>query len=259
MLLMVKALFAVSCENRLEALWWFFGRRYGRPGPELLLRLVWDGRSIVIPVADIQTLVAALGMFTAANPWARWQPAINPRRVIDLGGNIGLASLYFALRFPSAAIVAVEMMPENAAAIRRLADLNRVRIEVRNVAVGASDGQASVRLNRSPTRHGLEMVQSGDAEAFGFTDQRVSVPICRLGTLVRDLAWPSVDLLKVDIEGAEQLLLDDIDGWSDRVSTVFLEIHHNVDPASAEAAMTEHAYKRVGQDDHRRNELWFSK
>ncbi len=52
---------------------------------------------------------------------------VEPRRVIDLGANIGLVSLYFALRFPDAQIVAVEMMPENAAAIKRLASLNRLK------------------------------------------------------------------------------------------------------------------------------------
>jgi FkbM family methyltransferase len=260
MLTIIRLLFSVPCKNRLQVLWWFLGSRYAGRKSELLLKLSWAGREIVIPTEAIQTLVVGLELFTPANPWARWRPAQDPRRVIDLGGNIGLASLYFAARFPAAQIVAVEMMPENAARIKRLADLNRLNIEVVNVAVGANEGTASVRLNQSHTRHSLEVLRSANAEdRFGFTDQTATVPITRLGSLVKRLGWPSVDLLKVDIEGAEKLLLDDVDGWSGLASNVLMEIHHNVDAKQAEAIMINHSFKKIGQDDNHRVELWFSK
>jgi FkbM family methyltransferase len=240
-------------------LWWFLGFRYTGRKSELLLKLTWDGRDIAIPVRDIQTLVSALTLFTPENPWERWHPAQAPQRVIDLGGNIGLVSLYFSLRFPDAQVVAVEMMPENAAAIKRLAGLNRLNIEVVNVAVGAAEGTASVRLNQSHTRHSLEALQSDNLDRFGFKDETVTVPITRLGSLIGSLGWTSVDLLKVDIEGAEKLLLDDIDGWSDMVSNVLMEIHHNVDAREAEAIMTTHSFSKTGHDNLHRTELWFSK
>ena len=67
-----------------------------------------------------------------------------------------------------------------------------------------------------------------------------------------------MDLLKVDIEGAEQLLLDDIEGWGNLVSTVFLEVHHNVDAQKAEALMVAYSFSKIGQDLEGRTELWFS-
>jgi FkbM family methyltransferase len=259
MLTIIKLLLLVSCKNRREVLWWFLGFRYAGRKSELLLKLAWDGRDVVIPVQEIQTLVAGLMLFTPENPWERWCPARDPGRVIDLGANVGLVSLYFALRFPDAQIVAVEMMPENAAAIKRLANLNRLNIEVVNVAVGATEGTASVRLNQSHTRHSLEALQSDGPDRFGFKDQTVTVPITRLGSLVRELGWTSVDLLKVDIEGAEKLLLDDIDSWSGLVSNALMEIHHNMDAREAEAIMAKHSFKKTGHDNFHRTELWFSK
>jgi FkbM family methyltransferase len=259
MLTVLKLLLLVSCQNRGQVLWWFLGFRFAGRKSELLLKLTWDGRDIVIPIQDIHTLVASLALFTPENPWERWRPAHEPRRVIDLGANVGLVSLYFALRFPDAQIVAVEMMPENAAAIKRLANLNQLNIEIENIAVGATEGTALVRLNQSHTRHSLETLQSENLDHLGFTEKTVTVPITRLGNLISDLGWKSADLLKVDIEGAEKLLLDDIDGWSDSVSNVLLEIHHNVDAREAEAIMTSHSFKRLGHDQVNRTELWFSK
>jgi FkbM family methyltransferase len=260
MLTLISLLFSAPCKNRWQAFWWFVGIRYAGRKSELLLKLAWAGRAIVIPTESIQTLVAGLELFTPKNPWAHWCPAQDPRRVIDLGGNIGLASLYFATRFPTAQIVAVEMMPENAAKIKRLASLNGLNIEVINVAVGANEGTASVRLNQSHTRHSLEVLRSaGPDDRFGFMEKTVTVPITRLGSLIGQLGWPSVDLLKVDIEGAEKLLLDDIDGWSGLASNVLMEIHHNVKAREAEAVMTRHSFKKIGQDDNGRIELWFSK
>jgi FkbM family methyltransferase len=263
MLALVRALFAAPCRNRMKTMGWFLGHRFNKDTSELMLRLSARGHTYTIPVSDIQILLAGLKLFTAANPWERWAPAEDPHTVIDLGGNLGLSSLYFASRFPAAKIVAVEMMPENASAIRRLATLNGVTIEVANIAVGSSDGIATIQLNESHSRHRLAQLKGHESrdlgQEFGFIDRTSTVPISRLGTLITRLDWKTVDLLKVDIEGAEQLLLNDIKGWADSVSTVFLEVHHNVDPREAEALMIAHSFNKVGQDTEDRTELWFSK
>jgi FkbM family methyltransferase len=234
-------------------------RRFAGSRSEFILRLDGPNRSVLVPVRDIRTLMAGLALFGPDNPWDKWRPASDPKRVIDLGANIGLASLYFATRFPEAEVVAVDMMPENASAIRRLAEMNALNIEVAAMAIGAADGTATVQLNESPTRHRLALLESGASEGMGFTDRTITVPISRLGALVGRLGWTSVDLLKVDIEGAEKLLLDDIEGWANLVGTVFLEIHHNVEPRDAESLMKAHSFRVIGGDDAKRTELWFSK
>jgi len=263
MFAIVKALTAAPCRNRLEALGWFLNHRFFDKRSELMLQLVASGRRCTVPVDDIQTLVESLRLFTPGNPWEKWTPAEAPMRVIDLGGNMGLSSLYFSVRFPKARIVTVEMMPENAAAIKRLVALNGLSVEVHNIAVGSTDGLATVQLNTSHSRHRLALLKGHEsAEAcadMGFTEKTSSVAVSRLDTLIGKLGWPSVDLMKVDIEGSEQLLLDDIEGWAPLVRTVFVEIHHNVDPGKAEATMTAHSFRKIGQDLRDRTELWFSK
>src|SRR5580704_2990694 len=105
MLALIRALSEAPCRNRPEVLSWFIGRRFAGRRAELLLRLELQGREYGIPVGDIQTLVAGLRLFSPANPWERWRPDARPQRVIDLGANLGLASLYFAARFPHSQIV----------------------------------------------------------------------------------------------------------------------------------------------------------
>ena len=44
---------------------------------------------------------------------SHWVPdAVDPAVIVDVGANIGMASIYFADRFPSASIYAFEPMPE---------------------------------------------------------------------------------------------------------------------------------------------------
>jgi FkbM family methyltransferase len=260
---MIKALRAAPCRNRIEALGWFLGQRFFDDSSELLLKLEIGSRICTIPVEDIQILMAGLALFTPANPWERWRPEEEPHTVIDLGGNLGLSSLYFAVRFPQAKIVSVEMMHENAAAIKRLTELNHVGVDIANIAVGATDGIATVQLNQSHSRHRLSLLRAEESKeigaSLGFTNWTSTVPVSRLGSLIDKLGWPSVDLLKIDIEGAEQLLLDDIEGWAGFVKTVFLEVHHNVDARFAEERMLAHAFRKIGEDSKGRRELWFTK
>ena len=42
-----------------------------------------------------------------------------PRLILDLGANVGYASVYFALRHPTARVIAVEPEPSNVAVLRR--------------------------------------------------------------------------------------------------------------------------------------------
>jgi FkbM family methyltransferase len=259
MLQLIKLLGEAPCTNRMEACLWFAKRRILGVGGELMLHLSVSGKALLVPVGDIPALGAALALVSPGNPWQKWSPEAPPRRIMDLGGNVGLTSLYFAVRFPEAEVVAVEMMPENAAAISRIASLNGLSIRVLNVAVGDSEGEATVRCNARNSQHSLEDLDKEVNPEWGFTDRRISVPITRLGAALDKVGWEDAHLLKVDIEGAEQLLLRDIDSWAARVGTVFMEIHHNVSADETRASMLARGFSLVGRNDTGRTELWFER
>jgi hypothetical protein len=61
------------------------------------------------------------------------------------------------------------------------------------------------------------------------------------GTLIRELNIPAIDLAKIDIEGAEQEVFEDL-GWLDGVRCVMIELHDRLRPGCS--AIVESALKQ---------------
>jgi FkbM family methyltransferase len=122
----------------------------------------------------------------------------DPHVIVDLGANVGLALLDFRLRYPNARLIGVEPDPI-AFKTLRLNTADDPNIQILPVAVGGSDGLRT--FYSSP-----ESVVSGFERTRDF--QKALPVITRsLDSLMSDLALPRIDLLKIDVEGAEQEVL----------------------------------------------------
>jgi FkbM family methyltransferase len=137
-----------------------------------------------------------------------------PRTVVDLGANIGLASLWFAQRYGCRAFVAVEPAADNVRLIRRNMADNGIEAQVVEGAVGAVDGTA--QFASSGRSH------SGRLKAEDGVPVRVQSPATILELVDADAR---VDVLKVDIEGAEDQIFTGSATWLERVDAVLIEIH----------------------------------
>ncbi|MDA0171300.1 FkbM family methyltransferase [Solirubrobacter taibaiensis] len=138
--------------------------------------------------------------------------ATPPRTIVDLGSNIGVSILYFKLRFPDAHVIGVEPDPVAFELLRRnTAPLEHVRI--RHAAVGAAEGSAT--FWSAPGAVASSLHRTHDAQ------QPVEVDVYRLQTLVQDV--PTIDLLKLVVEGSEFAALESIDD-PDRIGAVTGEI-----------------------------------
>jgi FkbM family methyltransferase len=116
-----------------------------------------------------------------------------PRRVLDLGSNVGASILYFALRYPEARIVGVEASPRLFRLLERnVGDLPNVTLH--NAAVSASSAPVTFFEGVSSW--------SGSTLAGDWVqgDRCTVVDGIPLDAL---LASEDVDLVKIDIEGAE--------------------------------------------------------
>jgi FkbM family methyltransferase len=137
-------------------------------------------------------------------------------RILDCGANVGLASLYFKRQYPDARITAFEADPELAAlCARNLASNGAADVTVEAVAVWSESG--TVRFQR-------EGADSGAIEgtSAGLRAAAVSVPSLRL----RDrLATERIDLLKLDIEGAELAVLTDCAPALGNVNAIVMDLH----------------------------------
>jgi FkbM family methyltransferase len=129
--------------------------------------------------------------------------------IVDIGANIGVSVNYFLDRYPGARIYAYEADPAIFSCLKHnLAD-RADRVELFNQAVWHEN---------TSLRFAQEGADGGRLSDTGGIDvQAVDV---------RDvLAGKQIDLLKIDIEGAEEAVLPACAGSLDNVERVFLEYH----------------------------------
>jgi FkbM family methyltransferase len=168
------------------------------------------------------------------------------RRIVDIGSNIGLAALYYNLRYPEAAVACVEPVPENVVLLHRNSSENGLGWHIEHAAVGADEGETT--LYRSGW-WASSSTNEAVAAARGTSAHRPEAALARptmkvrtrtVGAVLAGLGWDQVDVLKMDIEGAEEaVLLRGDPGWLARVSVLVIDIHRKyVDADSIVARLT---------------------
>ncbi len=131
-------------------------------------------------------------------------------RIVDLGANVGVTSLYYHHAFPSSEFFCVEPHPANLQVLEK--NLKDVRARILRGAAGGTRG----RMNFD-----------GDAAAWGGSLKdggTLQVEVYSLANVLEAAGFPEVDLLKVDIEGAEKDLFKDA-GALQRVKRIVIELH----------------------------------
>jgi FkbM family methyltransferase len=137
--------------------------------------------------------------------------------ILDCGAHIGLASLFFKQRYPNARIIAFEADPAICEVLRfNLNSFGILDVEVHQSAVWVHD--RGVTFERSTDDAGKVRGESLKSESPNAS----LVPSMRLKTL---LSQSSVDLVKLDIEGAEFEVIADC-GEALRNAKLFLVEAH---------------------------------
>ena len=145
--------------------------------------------------------------------------------IVDCGSNIGLAVLYFKRLYPQCRIIAFEPDPATFEMLSQNVKANNLA-DVTLVKKALYDSVGSVPFYVSPDRPGM-LVQSTRKENLA-SSQMTSVETEMLSTYLTE----PVDLLKMDIEGAEDHVLKDLNetGKLALVREIVLEYHHHLTP-----------------------------
>lgn len=167
-----------------------------------------------------------------------------PAVIVDAGANVGYACLWFRRRYPHARLIAVEPDRDNLALMHRnLAGLDKVTV------VEAALWPRPARLCFRDPHAGKDAMQVTDeipVESGRPCDNGITAitvdDICRRFGLER------IDLLKIDIEGAEKDLFSGDTAWLAQVSAIVIELHERLRPGCALAfyqAMADHGFRAV--------------
>lgn len=141
------------------------------------------------------------------------------RRIVDLGSNIGVTALFWSARYPEAEIVCVEPDAGNFQILQRnLAKLPN-RVTALHAAVAPEDGP--VEFFRFGTDWGHSTVQQHGQNAA----ERLVVDGLSLNSITQRAGFDSVDLIKMDIEGAEDAVLKTMNQWVCIPRFMAIELH----------------------------------
>ena len=138
--------------------------------------------------------------------------------IIDCGANIGLATLYFKIKYPRAKILAFEPDPNIFEALKNNIEVHNFKgVELYNEAIG--DKQETLLFNMEGGHSGMLVKEP--------TDKTVSVAVTALKDVLSK--FDQVDFLKIDIEGHEINVLPTIALELKKVKNLFLEYHTFID------------------------------
>lgn len=141
--------------------------------------------------------------------------------IFDLGANIGLAARYFAAKYPGCRILSVEpdranfkLLKLNAAALIRNGRCRALRAAVWS-------GPARLGISEPLDHSGYDAIQ---VSANAFSNQN-TVDAYSMNDLLQISGFPRIDLVKIDIEGAEVELFRGDQRWLERTGAIAIEFH----------------------------------
>jgi FkbM family methyltransferase len=135
--------------------------------------------------------------------------------ILDLGANIGLASIYFAKNWPSAKIIAVEPNLENYEQMLRNFGNDVRMIQPVHAAVASEDG--------------FVKIANPGAEKFAFRTETVTektgIPAYSIKNLLQRIPNTVPFVAKIDIEGFEKNLFAKNTEWVASFPVIVIELH----------------------------------
>ena len=152
---------------------------------------------------------------------------MSPKFIIDGGANVGCASAFFARKFPQASIWAFEPEGSN----YDILEQNGKRFDnvtTMKAAIWSSD--TYVEIGNPNDEKWAFRVQQASIDGPSRI-QALSIP-----SILKMAGADRVDILKLDIEGAEKDLFDGSSAqWIDRVGVIIIELHDWIRPGCSDA------------------------
>jgi FkbM family methyltransferase len=175
----------------------------------------------------------------------------SPRTIIDAGANVGLASVYFANKYPTARIFAIE--PE----------FQNFKLLLKNTS--SYDNIVPIQAALWIENKEINLVDPGLGN-WGFMthSDSISKNICHqiqgvtIDKLMRQYNLEEIDILKIDIEGAEKEVFADPSLWIDKINSFIIELHDFMKPGCSESFYSGIEKIKPNLTIHRRGENLFA-
>jgi FkbM family methyltransferase len=216
----VRALAPESLKNRVRKFVWMRLNPSWTLNSGLLIRVLnYNDWMIYNDIFVEREYDDAIENLLDANP-----EGTRPVQVLDLGGNVGfftlrLAHLFLQAKRPNFRVTMVEGSPSTYAELRERLGANHELLRDRVTAIHGLAG------NRAGEAQIVQGVSHGENTIFGEASRGARVSFVDLGKVAG--GWPRIDLLKCDIEGAEELFLGNYPDLLAKTDRAVFEFHHD--------------------------------
>lgn len=162
---------------------------------EVVMRSIFQGGEYILPIQNFQ-----------------------PKLILDCGGNIGCSAVFFAKVYPSAQIYVVE--PERV----------NFKILTYNTVFYDNVHPINAAIWDKETFIGVKDVGLGEWGYMTFEtteDDPKALRTTTISKILEESGFAEIDLLKIDIEGAEKEVFGaaDVDAWLSKVKVLVIELH----------------------------------
>ncbi|MCH8824017.1 MAG: FkbM family methyltransferase [Planctomycetes bacterium] len=173
--------------------------------------------SLRIPSSDVSTYRQVF-----INQEYDFREETHPKVIVDAGANIGLASIYFANKYPKAKLIAIEPEEGNFELLKKNVAPYITIIPVQ-AALWSHNGEIDL-VDPERGNWGF-MTEEGNASENQLREVCHKVRAMTVDKIIDDYDLDKIDILKIDIEGAEKEVFSDTSSWIERVDALIIELH----------------------------------
>jgi len=149
-------------------------------------------------------------------------PGYEAKTIVDIGANVGAASLYFHFSFPQAQVYAYEPGAEN---FRHLVDNIRELPQIQAFPFGLLDRAEKVKLYAGK----LQSMQASVVQGPETTTESEMIELRPAGDEIERLGLREISILKLDTEGCEVPILHSLRSRLGTIDFLYLEYHSEED------------------------------
>jgi len=152
--------------------------------------------------------------------------------VIDAGANVGMSSCYFSTLFPEARIISIEPEPGNF--MQLVKNTNSLKnVKPLQYALWKNDGVLAIDGTSNET-WSFKVKEQVVLDSESTTQ----IDAVSIDTLINQFNLECIDVLKIDIEGAEyDLFLENYESWLPHVKYIMIELHDGYKKGCSTAVM----------------------
>jgi FkbM family methyltransferase len=218
-------------------------------GDQVMLRMKWPIQQYIRIRPMSNDHYTFIEVFVDEVYGALCHYAKDAKSIVDLGANIGLASLYMMRQYPGARLLAVEPDPSNFKLLLQNLEASQFCDRSRAIQAAVWSDSGPLEIHQPESAGHVNQYRVKPVESTG--EKCGAIPGMTIQKIFEMSGFDSIDILKVDVEGAEVELFKGNTDWLKRVRWLAIEFHdESRKQCDFDALMARQGWKILDETSH---------